>query len=170
MTNLQAGLGLAQLEKIDRHIEIKRQIGAMYNEWICDVKELERPPSDQEYARNIYWVYGLILADSVPYDAEEAGGKRHYYVVAFQSVKPKGKNQEERLVVSFREYRGDDKKIRRFSVPADLKIRPYFFFEGFQAITGAKDLDLEQKFDWQKEKKPVKGPVVGDDGTKDVPI
>ena len=72
MTNLQAGLGLAQLEKIDRHIEIKRQIGAKYNEWLCDIKKLERPPSDQDYARNIYWVYGLILSDSVPYDAEEA--------------------------------------------------------------------------------------------------
>lgn len=72
MTNLQAALGLAQLEKIDQHIEIKRNIGTKYNEMLCDIKELERPPSDQEYARNIFWVYGLILADSVAFDAENA--------------------------------------------------------------------------------------------------
>jgi len=72
MTNLQAALGLAQLENIDRHIEIKRNIGTKYNEMLCDIKELERPPSDQEYAQNIFWVYGLILADSVAFNAENA--------------------------------------------------------------------------------------------------
>jgi perosamine synthetase len=72
MTNLQAALGLAQLEKIDRHIEIKRNTGIKYNEMLRDIRELERPPSDQEYARNIFWVYGLILSDSVAFDAETA--------------------------------------------------------------------------------------------------
>ena len=71
MTNLQAALGLAQLEKIDRHTEIKRNIGVKYNEMLRDIRELERPPSDQEYARNIFWVYGLILSDSVAFDAEK---------------------------------------------------------------------------------------------------
>ena len=72
MTNLQAALGLAQLEKIDRHVEIKRIIGTKYNDLLSDLKELEKPPPDQEYARNIFWVYGLILDDSVAFDAENA--------------------------------------------------------------------------------------------------
>ncbi len=72
MTNLQAALGLAQLENLDRHIKIKRHIGTQYNELLGDIEELEKPPSDQEYARNIFWVYGLILSDSVAFDAESA--------------------------------------------------------------------------------------------------
>jgi perosamine synthetase len=62
MTNLQAALGLAQLEKIDSHIIRKREIGGIYESLIQKVG-FEKPLIETTYAKNIYWVYGL-LADS----------------------------------------------------------------------------------------------------------
>ncbi len=61
MTNLQAALGVAQLEKIDTHIEKKRVIGNAYNEYLKGVQgQVQLPLAQTDYAENIYWVYGLI--------------------------------------------------------------------------------------------------------------
>ena len=60
MTNLQAALGVAQLEKIEAHIIKKRQIGLEYNKALVGLNGFELPLSHTSYAENIYWVYGLI--------------------------------------------------------------------------------------------------------------
>jgi len=72
ISNLQAALGLAQLETLPKHLERKRAIGRRYRKLLAGARGLELPPGDQAYAENIYWVFGLILADDVPFDAEEA--------------------------------------------------------------------------------------------------
>ena len=72
MSNLQAALGVAQLERLERTIAKKRQIGAWYEELLGDVGLLERAPQATPYADNIYWVYGVVLGDGVPFDAEAA--------------------------------------------------------------------------------------------------
>ncbi|GGA26906.1 DegT/DnrJ/EryC1/StrS aminotransferase family protein [Okeania sp. KiyG1] len=72
MTNLQAALGLAQLERLDEFIQRKRNMGKLYTELLADISELELPLTKTEYADNIYWVYGVVLKDSVPFDAKEA--------------------------------------------------------------------------------------------------
>lgn len=63
MTNLQAALGVAQLEKIDYHIQRKREIGKQYREGLKDLKGFQLPLEKTDYAENIYWVFGLV-ADS----------------------------------------------------------------------------------------------------------
>lgn len=60
MTNLQAALGLAQLENINEHITRKREIGKMYFEGLCDLVNYKLPLAGTIYAQNIYWVFGLI--------------------------------------------------------------------------------------------------------------
>lgn len=70
LTNLQAAVGMAQLERLDASIAKKRRMGQFYNAHFSDVKELELPPSKTDYADNIYWVYGAVLADAVRFDAE----------------------------------------------------------------------------------------------------
>lgn len=70
MTNMQAALGLAQLERLDEFIERKRRIGARYTELLQDLKGVQLPLADIEYAKNIYWVYGLVLDESTSMDAE----------------------------------------------------------------------------------------------------
>ena len=72
MTNLQAALGVAQLERIDEFLEKKRWIGQRYNELLADLPRVQLPLAETEYAENIYWVYGLILDDSIEFGAEEA--------------------------------------------------------------------------------------------------
>jgi perosamine synthetase len=72
MTNLQAALGLAQLERLDEFIERKRNMGKLYTELLADISELQLPVTKTEYADNIYWVYGVVLKDEVPFDAKEA--------------------------------------------------------------------------------------------------
>lgn len=72
MTNLQAALGLAQIERLDEFVARKRAMGRAYTQLLSDVDELELPVAERDYAENIYWVYGLVLKDAVPFDAKEA--------------------------------------------------------------------------------------------------
>ena len=72
MSNLQAALGVAQLERLDEFVRIKRSMGARYSELLENTKGLQLPLKGTPYAENIYWVYGLVLEDTVPFDAREA--------------------------------------------------------------------------------------------------
>jgi perosamine synthetase len=87
MSNIQAALGVAQLERLDDSIRRKREIGTRYTRLLADLPGLQLPLAHTDYADNIYWVYGLLLQDSVPFDASEAMkrlgergiGTRHFF-------------------------------------------------------------------------------------------
>lgn len=72
MTNLQAALGLAQLEQLEGFVERKRNMGLRYNELLSGIENIRLPLAQTDYAENIYWVYGLLLEDELGIDAEEA--------------------------------------------------------------------------------------------------
>lgn len=72
MTNLQAALGLAQLERLDKFVELKRRMGRRYTELLSGLPFIQLPFAATEYAENIYWVYGLVLDDALDCDAAEA--------------------------------------------------------------------------------------------------
>ena len=72
MTNMQAALGLAQLERLGQHRDRKREIGRRYNERFSQLEGVFLPVDRTEYADNIYWVYGVVLKDDVPFDAVRA--------------------------------------------------------------------------------------------------
>lgn len=72
MSNLQAAVGVAQMERLEEFLVRKREIGRRYNELLAGVGGLELPLPATDYAENIYWVYGVVLKDSVPFDAVEA--------------------------------------------------------------------------------------------------
>jgi perosamine synthetase len=62
MTNLQAALGVAQLEQIDGFLQKKSAVGLYYQEnlsFLLD-KGYTLPLSATDYAGNIYWVFGLV--------------------------------------------------------------------------------------------------------------
>lgn len=72
MTNMQAAVGCAQLEKIEDAIIKKREIGKFYRENLQTVTEtLIHPTERTEYCDNIYWVYGLVL-NNVKMNAKQA--------------------------------------------------------------------------------------------------
>lgn len=72
MSNLQAAIGVAQLERLPQTVEKKRQIGGWYDVLLGDMTKIDRLPARTSYAENINWVYGVVLKDCVPFDAEEA--------------------------------------------------------------------------------------------------
>ena len=72
MTNMQAAIGLAQLERLDEFVARKRHIFERYTSLLSDIPGLELPVACTDYAVNINWVYGIVLADSIGFDAEEA--------------------------------------------------------------------------------------------------
>lgn len=71
MTNLQAALGLAQIERLSEFVDRKRRMGEKYTELLSSVPALELPVAKTIYADNIYWVYGVILKEELSVDAEE---------------------------------------------------------------------------------------------------
>lgn len=72
MSNLQAAVGVAQLERLDSFLKIKRHIGTTYTKLLSDIPCLQLPLEKTLYAENVYWVYGMVLKNEVPFDAEEA--------------------------------------------------------------------------------------------------
>lgn len=60
MTNLQAALGLAQLERLPEFVERKRRMGRLYHELLGHRDDIELQPQATSYARNIWWVFGLV--------------------------------------------------------------------------------------------------------------
>jgi perosamine synthetase len=69
MTNLQAAVGVAQMERIDEFVEIKRRNGIMYNGRLADVDCLQIPV-EKEWAKNVFWMYGVVIDESTGVDAE----------------------------------------------------------------------------------------------------
>ena len=61
MTNLQAAIGCAQMEIIAGTVEMKRALAREYNRLLAGSPEL-RLPVEKEYARNVYWMYHVVLS------------------------------------------------------------------------------------------------------------
>jgi len=86
-TNLQAAVGLAQLERLDEFVARKRTMGRYYTERLKDVEGLMLPIEKTGYADNIYWVYGIVLNPDIQADnktiqkllADEGIGSRTFF-------------------------------------------------------------------------------------------
>jgi perosamine synthetase len=61
MTNMQAALGLAQLERIEEIIARKRWMGREYTRHLQGIQALELQ-QQEVWARSVYWMYGIVLA------------------------------------------------------------------------------------------------------------
>lgn len=72
MSNLQAALGVAQLERLDEFVQRKRKMGDLYNNLLAHIPTIQLPLANTNYATNIYWVYGILLKKSLSFDADFA--------------------------------------------------------------------------------------------------
>jgi len=63
LTNLQAAVGVAQLERIDKILKLKSWLGAAYRERLKDMKEITLPV-EEPWGKNVYWMYGLVVSET----------------------------------------------------------------------------------------------------------
>jgi perosamine synthetase len=68
MTNVQAAIGLAQLERVEVVIEKKRWMSRAYHERLNDI-ELLQLPIERPWAKNVYWMYGIVVDEHSGFDA-----------------------------------------------------------------------------------------------------
>lgn len=62
MTNIEAALGLAQMENIDYFINKKREIASLYSKKLSDIYGLTLPV-EKPYAKSSYWMYSILVED-----------------------------------------------------------------------------------------------------------
>jgi perosamine synthetase len=68
LTNLQAAIGLAQVEQVDRLVTRKREIGQRYTRRLRKLAGLELQ-IEQPWARSVFWMYGVVVREETGLDA-----------------------------------------------------------------------------------------------------
>jgi perosamine synthetase len=60
MTNLQAAVGVAQMERIDAFIRRKRRIAELYSAALCDLPGVTLP-QERDGCTNVFWMYSILI-------------------------------------------------------------------------------------------------------------
>ncbi|WP_431854898.1 DegT/DnrJ/EryC1/StrS family aminotransferase [Azospirillum sp.] len=76
MTNMQAAVGVAQIDRIADHLARKRRMADHYTERLGGVAGLALPV-ERPGVRNVHWMYGVVLDDAVSFDAAEFAQRLH---------------------------------------------------------------------------------------------
>ena len=63
LTNIQAAIGVAQMEKLERFIQIKRENARLYGELLSEIKGVEFF-KEKEWARSNYWFYTIKVPEN----------------------------------------------------------------------------------------------------------
>jgi len=64
MTNVQAAIGLAQMESIDRFVEMRRKNASLYSAGLKNIPGITLPQQKQ-WAKNVYWMFGIVTDDKL---------------------------------------------------------------------------------------------------------
>lgn len=72
LTNLQAAIGVAQIERIEESVGKKRWMANAYTQMLSGINGL-RLPVERPWAKNVYWMYGIVLDPVLGMDAAEFG-------------------------------------------------------------------------------------------------
>jgi perosamine synthetase len=70
MTNLQAAVGVAQTERLEEFVEIRRGNAARYTRLLSKIPGLTLPV-ERPWARNVYWMYGVVVEDAFGISRDE---------------------------------------------------------------------------------------------------
>jgi perosamine synthetase len=71
MSNLQAAVGVAQLERLSDFLTRKREIGKLYMKLLNGLSRVQLPLQHTAYADNVYWVFGMVLGRDIKASAED---------------------------------------------------------------------------------------------------
>ena len=70
LTNLQAALGVPQVERMDEIVARKRKMGQAYTARLSEMPGLELQVQ-QPWAASVYWMYGVVVREETGLDAVE---------------------------------------------------------------------------------------------------
>lgn len=70
MSNLQAAVGVAQMDKADELVELRRRNAKLYNSLLKQVEGISLPP-EAEWAKNVYWMYSVLIEDNFGMNRDE---------------------------------------------------------------------------------------------------
>jgi len=76
MTNVQAAIGLAQLEEVENSIAIKQRMAAAYKNKLAGILGLTLP-EEKPWARNVYWMYAVLIEKEFGLSRDEVMGRLH---------------------------------------------------------------------------------------------
>ncbi|OGQ06093.1 MAG: aminotransferase DegT [Deltaproteobacteria bacterium RIFCSPLOWO2_01_44_7] len=65
MTNLQAAIGLAQLEQLDQFVEDRRKNAMLYTEYLKKIPGIATPPEGPD-VKSVFWMYGILVDKPYP--------------------------------------------------------------------------------------------------------
>lgn len=68
MTNMQAAVGLAQLENIEWHLSERKRVSDLYKKYLKDLSDYVEIPKEMDWGKHVYWMYSIILRDNVKID------------------------------------------------------------------------------------------------------
>jgi len=102
MTNLQAALGLAQLEQLESFIEIKKNNYERYLKAITDIQGLSLLPFRMDIRPN-YWFYAVYCSETYPLDRD--GLLKHLNAKNIQSRPIWGLIHEQKPYLNNQSYR-----------------------------------------------------------------
>jgi perosamine synthetase len=68
MGNLQAAVGLAQLEILEKSVETKIKNGLIYKNLLSKINHVQTQ-TELKYAKMVYWMYCIVLSDQLNFDA-----------------------------------------------------------------------------------------------------
>jgi perosamine synthetase len=69
LTNLQAAVGINQVRRIESIVEKKRDIAAEYTKRLSSLPGIQLP-SEQNWAKSVFWVYSILLDTNHELDAQ----------------------------------------------------------------------------------------------------
>lgn len=71
MTNMQAAIGLGQLEKIDWHMGQRVRVAALYKKYLQGTEQYMKLQEVPENCKSVYWMSNVILQDTVKKDRDD---------------------------------------------------------------------------------------------------
>lgn len=60
MTNLQAAIGLAQTERLDAYVRLRRRNAEHYTRQLSEIPGITTPP-EADWAENVFWMYSILI-------------------------------------------------------------------------------------------------------------
>lgn len=71
MTNIEAAIGLGQLEDINKHLSKRKEIARLYAAQLAELNTYINLPVEMEWADHAFWMYSILLKETLKIDRDQ---------------------------------------------------------------------------------------------------